>query len=107
MKITPLRTLALGAAAVLALVAGSTRASAFVDINVGAGGPPPPVVEHRWAPPYRGAVWIGGHYEWRGGQYVWVGGYYDYPPRPGARWIPAHYAHRDGRYFYRPGHWRY
>ena len=82
---------------------GSTQASAATYVSVRVGTPPPPlVVEQRWAPPYRNAVWIPGHHEWVNGQWVWVGGYYAYPPRHGAHWVPARYR---GGYYY-PGHWR-
>jgi hypothetical protein len=101
-----LRIAALALVAGLAAFVAPTKASAInLDIQVGPSAPPPPVVEHRWAPPYREAVWIGGHYEWRGGRYVWIGGYYAYPPHRGAHWVPAKYVFRHGTYFYRPGHW--
>jgi hypothetical protein len=90
------------AAALMALVTFAPRASA-VDIGINVGGPPPPpLVEHRWARPYPGAVWIPGYQDWRGGRWVWVGGYWGYPPHRGAVWIAGHY--RNG--YWRPGHWR-
>ena len=102
MKISPLRTLALACAAVTLLSLGTVSASAATYVSVRVGSPPPPmVVERRWAPPYRNAVWIGGHHEWVRGRWVWVGGYYAYPPRHGAYWVPARY---HGGYYY-PGHW--
>jgi hypothetical protein len=101
MKITPLRTVALAGLAGAALFVGANRASA-VDVGIQVGAPPPPViVEHPWARPYRGAVWIGGHHEWINGAWVWVGGYYAYPPRHGAYWVRGHYRHG----YYYPGHW--
>ncbi len=102
MKITPLRAVALGCAAAVLSFAGASRASAGVNVDIQVGGPPPPPhLEHRWSPPYRGAVWIAGHNEWVNGQWVWVGGYYAYPPHPGATWVPGHYHHG----YWRPGHW--
>ena len=90
-------------AVVAMLFIGSNQASAqYVSIRVGTP-PPPVVVERRWAPPYRGAVWIPGHHEWIRGSWVWVGGYYTYPPRRGGYWVPAHYRHG----YYYPGHWAY
>lgn len=101
MKITPLRTLALAATTFVILSVSSRQASAD-SISIRVGTPPPPViVEHRWAPPYRTAVWIDGHHEWIHGHWVWVSGYYTYPPYRGAYWVPGHYRHG----FYRPGHW--
>ena len=84
-----------------ALVVGGSSAQAD-SINIRVGTPPPaPLVEHRWAPPYAGAVWIGGHHEWVDGRWVWIGGYYSYPPRRGGHWIPGHYRHG----YWRAGHW--
>jgi hypothetical protein len=103
MKITSLRTVALAGLAGAALFVGANRASA-VEVGIQVGSPPPPViVEHPWARPYPGAVWIAGHHEWVDGRWVWIGGYYDYPPRHGGYWVPAHYHHG----YYRPGHWAY
>ena len=103
MKITPLRLAALAFVATTMSFIGSTRASAQV-VSVQVGTPPPPIiVEHPWARPYRNAVWIGGHHEWVNGAWVWVGGYYAYPPRRGAHWAPARYRHG----YYYPGHWAY
>ena len=102
MKMISLRTTVLAALAFIALVVSSKPASA-VEFNIRVGGPPPPPRADyaRWAPPYRGAVWIDGHHEWVDGRWVWIGGYYAYPPRRGAVWVPAHY--HNG--YYRPGHW--
>jgi hypothetical protein len=104
MKIKSLRTVALAAAVIFALLSSIGTASALdVGIRVGGGPPPPPppVVERPWAPPYRGAVWIRPHREWNGGGWVWVRGYYAYPPYPGAVWIDGHYR----RGYWHPGHW--
>jgi len=103
MKITRFRLALLALFAIVASFAGSTQASAQ-SFSIQIGTPPPPMVyEHRWAPPYRGAVWIPGHHEWINGRWVWVGGYYTYPPRRGGYWVPARYR---GGYYY-PGHWAY
>jgi hypothetical protein len=101
MKITPLRLAALAfVAIVMSFVTPGKASAAYVGIQVGT--PPPPIiVEHPWARPYHGAVWIAGHHEWVNGAWVWVGGYYAYPPRHGAYWVPARYHH--GNYY--PGHW--
>jgi len=102
MKITRLRLALLAFAATAMLFIGSNQASAAVNIGIQVGTPPPPmVVEHPWARPYRGAVWIAGHYARIRGRWVWIAGYYAYPPRRGAVWVPAHYRHG----YYYPGHW--
>jgi hypothetical protein len=105
--ITPLRALAFAGTVLAFSMIGSSKASAaaYVDVRIGPSGPPPVIVEHPWARPYRGAVWIPGSYAWRGGRYVWVGGYYAYPPHRGGAWVPARYVRRNGVYYYRPGHW--
>lgn len=103
MKIISLRTTLLAAATFATLAFSSSQASAAVNIGISVGGPPPPPrVEHRWAAPYRGAVWIPGHNEWIRGRWVWVGGYYTYPPRHGAVWVQPRYYH--GHYY--NGYWR-
>lgn len=103
MKITRLRLAALAfIAIVMSFVSSGKASAAYVGIQVGTP-PPPVVVEHAWARPYRGAVWIPGHHEWVNGAWVWIGGYYAYPPRRGGYWVPARYRHG----YYYPGHWAY
>src|SRR5882724_4589012 len=101
MKITPLRMVALSAATFAFVSVGSSQASA-ADIRISVGAPPPPVVvEHPWARPYRTAVWIPGHHEWINGRWVWIGGYYTYPPHHHSHWTQDHYSHG----YYYPGRW--
>ncbi len=103
MNITPLRTLALACVTGALLFAGSNHASAQVGVVIRVGTPPPPrVVEHPWARPYRDAVWIDGHHEWINGRWVWVGGYYAYPPRRGAVWVGGYWRHG----YWHQGYWR-
>ncbi len=102
MKITSLRAAFLVAVTFVILIFSGNQASAQTYIRVSSP-PPPVVVEHRWAAPYRGAVWIGGHHEWVNGRWVWVSGYYSYPPRRGGYWVPGRYHHG----YYYPGHWAY
>ena len=40
---------------------------------------PPPKVEVRPARPYRGAVWVPGHWKWRKGRYIWISGHWRRP----------------------------
>ena len=95
---------ALALAAIAMSFIGSNPASAATYVGIQVGAPPPPlVVEHPWARPYPGAVWISGHHEWIRGRWVWVGGYYAYPPRRGGHWVRASY--RNGYYY--AGHWAY
>jgi hypothetical protein len=102
MKSIRLQLLALALTVFATMFITPTQASAGVNVGIQVGGPPPPVVvERRWSPPYRGAVWIPGHQEWNGGRWVWVGGYYSYPPRRGGYWVPGRYHHG----YYYPGHW--
>ena len=51
--------------------------------------PPAAKVESPGAPPFVGAVWIGGYWQWRDGRHVWVSGHWE-NERPG----------------YVTGHWR-
>ena len=102
MKITRLRVFALALVAAAITFIGMAQASAQV-VNIRVGGPPPPPRhDYRWARPYPGAVWVGGHNEWNGGAWVWVGGYWAYPPYPGAVWVAGHYHHG----YWHPGHWQ-
>jgi len=104
MKITRFRLAALAFIAIVMSFVSTSKASAAVNVGIQIGTPPPPiVVEHPWARPYRGAVWIPGHHEWVNGTWVWVAGYYTYPPRRGGYWVSARYRHG----YYYPGHWAY
>src|SRR5271163_4191429 len=100
MKLVSLRLMALALVATAALFVAPGKASAATYVNVQVGTPPPVApgyVDHPWARPYPGAVWIQPHYEWAGGRWVWYRGYYGYPPRRGAVWVPARYHN---------GYWR-
>ncbi len=103
MKYLHLRLAALALIATATLFVAPGKASAIgVDIRVGGPPPAPGYVDRRWAPPYRGAVWIDPHYEWVNGRWAWVRGYYGYPPRRGAAWVPGRY--HNG--YWRGGYWR-
>ncbi len=75
---------------------------AVVESNVA---PPAPYTEVVPAPPYVGAVWVGGYWGWSGGRHNWVPGRWA-QPRPGYRWQARHWepAARGG-YVLRGGYW--
>jgi len=75
------------------------------DVAVGQA-PPAPRVEVQSAPPYAGAVWIGGYWSWNGRQYVWVPGTWS-APRPGFVWVPGHWKTTPVGWKWAPGHWRH
>ncbi len=100
-----IRTLALGAG--LALSFGAACDVAYVDdegVAEVAVEPPPPQVEVVPAPPYVGAVWIGGRWVWRGGRHAWVGGRY-VAPRVGYVYAPHRWERRGAGWRYTPGRW--
>ena len=66
--------------------------------------PPEPQVEVYGAPPYAGAVWIGGYWNWVGGRHVWVGGHWDHG-RPGYHCVPHAWVHEGGGWRMSRGHW--
>ncbi|MDQ6627125.1 MAG: hypothetical protein M3Z29_01545 [Pseudomonadota bacterium] len=66
--------------------------------------PPAPYVEVVPAPPFGGAVWLGGYWGWRGGRHEWVHGRYE-APRPGYEWRPHHWEQRDNRWHLQGGAW--
>ena len=66
--------------------------------------PPAPVVETYGAPPYAGAVWLGGYWGWEGGRHVWVGGHWE-AGHPGYRWEPHHWVQVGGGWRMAGGRW--
>ena len=66
--------------------------------------PPAPEVEVYGAPPYAGAVWLGGYWNWVGGRHVWVGGHWDHG-RPGYHWVPHTWERSGGGWRMHEGHW--
>ena len=56
------------------------------------------------APPYAGAVWIGGYWGWRGGRHEWVGGRWE-AGRPGYGWQPHRWVQHDNRWHLEGGGW--
>jgi WXXGXW repeat (2 copies) len=93
---------ALGAAAVLAILATSVPATAQVYVRVG---PPAARVEVVPPRPGPGYVWRPGYWAWRH-RWVWVGGRYLRGPHPHAAWVPGHWAHRPRGWVWINGHWR-
>jgi hypothetical protein len=98
---------------ILAVMALPASADSFgFAINLGSSGPPacpPPRVEHPWAAPAPGAVWIAGHWTWdqEHGAWVWFPGYYEYPPVPWATYEPEHHYEHHHDHYWVHGHWRY
>jgi hypothetical protein len=78
---------------------------ATAEVTVGQA-PPAPQVEAQTAPPYSGAVWIGGYWAWNGRQYIWVPGSWS-APRPGFVWVPGHWKATPGGWKWAAGHWRH
>jgi len=68
--------------------------------------PPPAQVEIRPAPPFRGAVWISGHWNYKHGNWVWVPGHWKSPPWPKAIWVPGHWKKTPRGWKWAPGHWQ-
>ena len=68
--------------------------------------PPPPMHEHRDAPPDRDSVWISGYHRWNGNHYEWAPGHYEHAPRPHASWVPHRWVKIHGEWVLQEGHWR-
>jgi hypothetical protein len=58
----------------------------------------------RPAPPYEGAVWIGGEWTWNGGRYVYTRGYWAHA-RAGHVWVAGGWYHGPRGYRWHRGHW--
>jgi len=78
---------------------GYVAAPAFVAVA-----PPVPRVEVIGAPPFYGAVWIGGYWRWAGDRHVWVAGRWEHP-RAGYRWVPHAWVHEREGWRMAEGHW--
>jgi hypothetical protein len=63
--------------------------------------PPAPYVEEAPAPPFAGALWVGGYWAWAGGHHghhEWVAGHYE-APRAGYVLTQKHWDHQpDGQW---------
>ncbi|MFQ5708581.1 MAG: YXWGXW repeat-containing protein [bacterium] len=93
----------LGALSALFLIPSLSTAKTRVYIRFG----PPPLKAVRVIKPprpYRGAVWVSGHWAFRKGRYVWVNGYY-VKARPGHVYVRGHWKKTPRGYYYVPGHW--
>jgi hypothetical protein len=95
------KKIALAALLAFTLLPAATYAQVYVRV-----GPPPPVVEHRGAPPGHGYVWIEGYHRWEGHRYVWVPGRWERPPREHAVWVAHRWEHRHDGWVMIDGHWR-
>ena len=68
--------------------------------------PPVPVVESVGAPPFAGAIWIGGFWRWNGGAWGWVPGHWGRAPWRGAVWVPGHWNRGPRGWIWFGGFWR-
>ncbi len=69
---------------------------------------PPPShhpVDMRPGVPFRGAVWIEGHYAYRYGNYVWMPGRYMKPPYENAIWVPGSWKNHRRGWKWEEGRW--
>ena len=84
----------------------SASLAAGAQIAVRIGPPPPHRVEVIPARPHAGWVWQPGFHRWDGARYVWVGGHCAEPPYRGAVWVRGHWRRGPGGYVWVEGHWR-
>ena len=80
-------------------VPGHWRGYAVVSPSQGyafvPGPPPPPQIEAVVAPPFVGAVWVGGFWRWDG-RWVWAAGRWAAGPWRGALWVSGRWARHPG-----------
>ena len=108
MRTNSIRTLAI-AAALVAL--GGCAVYPNNPYYAGGGGaviassaPPPLYAESYGAPPYAGALWIGGYWGWEGSRHVWTPGRWEHA-RPGYHWVPRTWEQHGNQWHQRGGHW--
>jgi hypothetical protein len=90
------------------VVASALSASAFGQIQIYIGAPPPPIRYEAPPPmPGEGFVWTAGFWEPHGPHYRWVPGRYVRAPYPGAHWTPARYEHGDKGWRMHQGYWEH
>jgi WXXGXW repeat (2 copies) len=88
------------------LAAASLTASAFSQLHVYIGTPPPPIrYEVRPPMPGEGYSWVDGYWGNEGGHYRWVAGRWNQPPYQGAYWNHPHYDHYQKGWQMHEGHW--
>ena len=66
--------------------------------------PPVPYAEAYGAPPFAGALWIGGYWGWEGGRHVWTPGRWEHP-RPGYHWVPRTWTRQGNGWHQHGGNW--
>jgi hypothetical protein len=66
--------------------------------------PPPLLIETVTAPPFYGAVWVGGYWVWDG-DWVWAAGHWKAPPRANYYWVHPYYEYRNSGVIFIAGHW--
>ncbi len=69
--------------------------------------PPPVRTEVRPAQPFKGAIWISGHWKWSPSarEYVWVPGHWA-KQKPEKTWVPGHWTRKGRGWVWVKGHWR-
>ena len=90
----------------LSLVAAPPAASqVWMDIGVRFG-PPAPVYEEVYAPPFAHAVWARGHWMWNihAGRYVWARGHW-MASRPAYKWMNGDWHRGPKGWYWNEGRW--
>ena len=69
--------------------------------------PPPARTEVKPAKPFRGSVWIKGHWKWSSTakDYVWVSGHWA-KSKPDKTWVEGQWKKRPRGWVWVKGHWR-
>ncbi len=85
--------------------------SALSQVHVGIGvriGPPAPVYEEVYAPPFARAVWIRGYWAWNpyAGRYMWTRGHW-VAGRPAYHWVDGGWYHGPRGWYRSEGRWEH
>jgi WXXGXW repeat (2 copies) len=97
---TPLITLAILAAPVLAPIASHAQ----IVISVGIAPPPLPVYTQPLCPG-EDYLWVPGYWAWGPDGYFWVPGAWVVPPDVGLLWTPGYWGWGGSAFLFHPGYW--